>query len=397
MRDVVVVDSVRTGLAKSFRGTFNLTRPDDMVAHCIDALLERNPTLDPVEVEDVIVGAASQTGEQGGNIARLAVIISQLPITTAGSTISRACSSGLNSIAFAANQIASGCSEVMIAGGVESISANQRQTPGKSDIHPTIREKSPDIFMAMGNTAEVVARRYSVSREYQDEFSLESQKRTAAAQQAGLFDDEIVPMKTKYAKIVNKETKETEIVDGVCVGDECNRPETTLEGLANLKPVFEEDGTVTAGNASQLSDGASMTLVMSAERAQQLGLEPMAYFRGWTVAGCEPDEMGIGPVFSVPKLLKSHNMSVDDIDLWELNEAFAVQVAYCRDQLGISMDKLNVNGGSISIGHPFGMTGSRQVGHIVRELNNQDKQFGIVTMCVGGGMGATGLFERYPS
>ena len=253
MRDVVVVDSVRTGLAKSFRGTFNLTRPDDMVAHCIDALLERNAALDPTEVEDVIVGAASQTGEQGGNIARLAVIISQLPITTAGSTISRACSSGLNSIAMAATQIASGCSEVMIAGGVESISANQRQTPGKSDMHPTIREKSPDIFMAMGNTAEVVARRYNVSRESQDDVSLQGQQRTGAAQKSGLFDDEIVPMKTKYAKIVNKETKETEVIDGVCVGDECNRPETTLEGLSNLKPVFEKDGSVTAGNASQLS------------------------------------------------------------------------------------------------------------------------------------------------
>ena len=393
MRDVVIVDSVRTGLAKSFRGTFNLTRPDDMVAHCINALLERNPTLDPVEVEDVIVGAASQTGEQGGNVARLAVILSQLPITTAGSTISRACSSGLNSIAFAANQIASGCSEVMIAGGVESISSNQRQTPGKSDTHPTIREKSPDIFMAMGNTAEVVARRYNVSREYQDEFSLESQKRTAAAQQSGLFDDEIVPMKTKYAKIVNKETKETEIVDGVCVGDECNRPETTLEGLASLKPVFEEDGTVTAGNASQLSDGASMTLVMSAERAQQLGLEPMAYFRGWTVAGCEPDEMGIGPVFAVPKLLKANGLTMADIDLVELNEAFASQCVYSRDALEIDPEIYNVNGGSISIGHPFGMTGSRLTGHILRELKRREKKYGIVSMCIGGGMGAAGLFE----
>ena len=393
MRDVVIVDSVRTGLAKSFRGTFNLTRPDDMVAHCINALLERNPTLDPVEVEDVIVGAASQTGEQGGNVARLAVILSQLPITTAGSTISRACSSGLNSIAFAANQIASGCSEVMIAGGVESISSNQRQTPGKPDVHPTIREKSPDIFMAMGNTAEVVARRYNVSREYQDEFSLESQKRTAAAQQSGLFDDEIVPMKTKYAKIVNKETKETEIVDGVCVGDECNRPETTLEGLASLKPVFEEDGTVTAGNASQLSDGASMTLVMSAERAQQLGLEPMAYFRGWTVAGCEPDEMGIGPVFAVPKLLKANGLTMADIDLVELNEAFASQCLYSRDALEIDPEIYNVNGGSISIGHPFGMTGSRLTGHILRELKRREKKYGIVSMCIGGGMGAAGLFE----
>ena len=362
MRDVVIVDSVRTGLAKSFRGTFNLTRPDDMVAHCIDALLDRNSQIDPAEVEDVIVGAASQTGEQGGNIARLAVILSRLPVTTAGSTISRACSSGLNSIAFAANQIASGCSDIMIAGGVESISAGTRQTPGKSQQHPTILEKSPDIFMAMGNTAEVVARRYNVSREYQDEFSLESQKRTAAAQQAGLFTDEIIPMQTKWQKVINKETKETEIVDGVCDSDECNRPETTLEGLAKLPPAFEENGTVTAGNASQLSDGASMTLVMSAERAAQLGLEPKAYFRGWTVAGCEPDEMGIGPVFAIPKLLKANNLTINDIDLVELNEAFASQCVYSRDRLEIDPEIYNVNGGSISIGHPFGMTGSRLLG-----------------------------------
>ncbi|MFZ9128169.1 MAG: thiolase family protein [Pseudomonadales bacterium] len=393
MRDVVIVDSVRTGLAKSFRGTFNLTRPDDMVAHCIDALLDRNPQIDPAEVEDVIVGAASQTGEQGGNIARLAVILSRLPVTTAGSTISRACSSGLNSIAFAANQIASGCSEIMIAGGVESISAGTQQTPGKSQQHPTILEKSPDIFMAMGNTAEVVARRYNVTREYQDEFSLESQKRTAAAQQAGLFSDEIVPMSVKWQKIVNKETKETEIVDGVCDSDECNRPDTTLEGLAKLPPAFEENGTVTAGNASQLSDGASMTLVMSAERAAQLGLEPKAYFRGWTVAGCEPDEMGIGPVFAIPKLLKANGLTINDIDLVELNEAFASQCVYSRDRLEIDPEIYNVNGGSISIGHPFGMTGSRLTGHLVRELRRRNKKYGIVSMCIGGGMGAAGLFE----
>ena len=393
MRDVVVVDSVRTGLAKSFRGTFNLTRPDDMIAHCIDALISRNPKLDPGEVEDVIVGAASQVGEQGGNIARIAVILSQLPITAAGTTISRACSSGLNSIAMAANQIASGCSEVMIAGGVESISSNTRQSPGKSNPHPTIKEISPAIFMAMGNTAEVVANRYNISRESQDQFSFESQMRTAAAQEAGLFDDEIIPMKTKYAKIVNKETKETEIVDGVCDKDECNRASTTLEGLASLKPVFEETGSVTAGNASQLSDGASMTLLMSAERAEQLGLEPLAYFRGWSVAGCEPDEMGIGPVFAIPRLLKAKGLSMSDIDLVELNEAFASQCLYSRDKLEIDPAIYNVNGGSISIGHPFGMTGSRLTGHLLRELKRREKKFGLVSMCIGGGMGAAGLFE----
>ncbi len=393
MRDVVVVDSVRTGLAKSHRGTFNLTRPDDMVAHCIDALLDRNSKIDPAEIDDVIVGCANQTGEHGGNLARLAVILSKLPITTSGSTISRACSSGLNSIAFAANQIGSGCTDIMIAGGVESISAGARGTPGRTHGHPTIRDVSPDIFMAMGNTAEVVARRYNVTREYQDEFSYESQKRTAAAQQAGLFDDEIVPMNVKWAKIVNKETKETEIVDGVCAGDECNRPETTLEGLGKLKPAFEENGTVTAGNASQLSDGASMTLLMTEERAVQLGLEPKAYFRGWFVAGCEPDEMGIGPVFAIPKLLKNKGMTINDIDLVELNEAFASQCVYCRDTLEIDPEKYNVNGGAISIGHPFGMTGSRLTGHIVRELKRREKKYGIVSMCIGGGMGAAGLFE----
>jgi acetyl-CoA acyltransferase len=393
MRDVVVVDSVRTGLAKSFRGTFNLTRPDDMVAHCIDALLERNGAMDPAEVEDVIVGAASQIGEQGGNLARLAVILSKLPVTTAGSTISRACSSGLNSIAMAANQIASGCSEVMIAGGVESISANTRQQPGKSAKHPFIEEISPAIFMAMGKTAEVVARRYQVTREAQDEFSLMSQQRTAAAQEAGLFNDEIVPMATKWQKVVNKETKETEVVDGVCDSDECNRPTTTLEGLASLPPAFEEDGTVTAGNASQLSDGASMTLLMSAERAAQLGLEPKAYFCGWTVAGCEPDEMGIGPVFAIPKLLEATGLTMNDIDLVELNEAFASQCLYSRDKLEIDPEIYNVNGGSISIGHPFGMTGSRLTGHLVRELKRREKKYGIVSMCIGGGMGAAGLFE----
>ena len=393
MRNVVVVDSVRTGLAKSHRGTFNLTRPDDLVAHCINALLDRNSEIDPAEVEDVIVGCANQTGEQGGNLARLAVVLSRLPITTAGSTISRACSSGLNSIAFAANQIASGCSDIMIAGGVESISAGARGTPGKTQGHPTIRDISPDIFMAMGNTAEVVARRYNLSREYQDEFAYESQKRTAAAQQAGLFSDEIVPMKVKWNKVINKETKETEVVDGVCAGDECNRPETTIEGLAKLPPVFEENGTVTAGNASQLSDGASMTLVMSEERAVQLGLEPKAYFRGWFVAGCEPDEMGIGPVFAIPKLLQNTGLSMDDIDLVELNEAFASQCVYCRDRLEIDPEKYNVNGGSISIGHPFGMTGSRLTGHIMRELKRREARYGIVSMCVGGGMGAAGLFE----
>ncbi len=393
MRDVVVVDSVRTGLAKSFRGTFNLTRPDDMVAHCINALLDRNPRIDPAEVEDVIVGCANQTGEHGGNLARFAVILSKLPITVPGSTISRACSSGLNSIAFAANQVGSGCSEIMIAGGVESISAGPRSKPGKSDPNMTLLELSPNIHMAMGNTAEVVARRYNISREYQDEYSLECQKRCASAQQAGLFEDEIMPMHAKWNKLVNKETGEMELTDGIVSQDECNRPTTTAEGLAKLPPAFEENGTVTAGNASQLSDGASMTLVMSAERAQQLGLEPFGYFRGFSVAGCEPDEMGIGPVFAVPKLMQATGLTMNDMDLVELNEAFASQCLYCRDELEIDPEIYNVNGGSIAIGHPFGMTGSRLTGHVLRELRRRNKKYGLVSMCIGGGMGAAGLFE----
>ena len=397
MKTAVIVDSVRTGLAKSHRGGFNLTRPDDMLAHIINAMLDRNPDLPPEVVEDVIMGCGNPEGAMGHNIGRNAAVLSNLPLTVGGTTVNRYCSSGLQSISMAASQIMAGCYDAVIAGGVEQITMLSGKQNMDGFVNEKLAESHPGIYHPMGITAECVANRYNVSRETQDEIAFESQKRTAAAQEAGKFVDEIIPMDTKMM-LMNKETGESKEVDYTVDKDECNRPGTTLEGLAALKPVFDpENGSVTAGNSSQLSDGASVTLVMSEEKALELGLKPMAYFRGFTTMGCEPDEMGIGPVFSVPKLLKSHNMSVDDIDLWELNEAFAVQVAYCREQLGISMDKLNVNGGSISIGHPFGMTGSRQVGHIVRELNNQDKQFGIVTMCVGGGMGATGLFERYPS
>ena len=392
MRDVVVIDSVRTGLAKSFRGSFNLTRSDDMLAHCIDALLDRNPKLTPDEVEDVVVGAASHAGEQDGNLARLAVVLSKLPITTAGVTINRFCSSGLQSIAIAANQIASGQTEVAIAGGVDSISMRTRQDPGKADMNKTLLEEKPDIFMAMGNTAEVVARRYQVTREMQDEYALQSQQRYAEAQQAGWIGEEIVPMPATMKK-VDKQTGEESLVDVLVDKDECNRPTTTLDGLAGLPPAFEEDGTVTAGNASQLSDGASMTLLMSGERASQLGVEPLGIYRGFTVAGCEPDEMGIGPVFAIPRLLENAGLLQDDIDLWELNEAFASQCVYCRDALGLDNDIYNVNGGSISIGHPFGMTGSRMTGLILRELKRRNKKYGVVTMCIGGGQGAAGLFE----
>ena len=397
MKTAVIVDSVRTGLAKSHRGGFNMTRPDDMLAHIINGMLDRNPNLPPEMVEDVIMGCGNPEGAMGHNIGRNAAVLSNLPLTVGGTTVNRYCSSGLQSISMAASQVMAGCYDTVIAGGVEQITMLSGKQNMDGFVNEKLAESHPGIYHPMGITAECVANRYNISRETQDEIAFESQKRTAAAQEAGKFTDEIIPMDTKMM-LMNKETGESKEVDYTVDKDECNRPGTTLEGLAALKPVFDpENGSVTAGNSSQLSDGASVTLVMSEEKALELGLKPMAYFRGFTTMGCEPDEMGIGPVFSVPKLLKSHNMSVDDIDLWELNEAFAVQVAYCRDQLGIPMDKLNVNGGSISIGHPFGMTGSRQVGHIVRELNNQDKQFGIVTMCVGGGMGATGLFERYPS
>ena len=397
MKTAVIVDSVRTGLAKSHRGGFNMTRPDDMLAHIINAMLERNPNMPPEAVEDVIMGCGNPEGAMGHNIGRNAAVLSNLPLSVGGTTVNRYCSSGLQSISMAASQIMAGCYDAVIAGGVEQITMLSGKQNMDGFVNEKLAESHPGIYHPMGITAECVANRYNVTREAQDEIAFESQKRTAAAQEAGKFADEIIPMETKMM-LMNKETGESKEVDYTVDKDECNRPGTTLEALASLKPVFDpENGSVTAGNSSQLSDGASVTLVMSEDKALELGLKPMAYFRGFTTMGCEPDEMGIGPVYSVPKLLKSHNMSVDDIDLWELNEAFAVQVAYCRDQLGISMDKLNVNGGSILIGHPFGMTGSRQVGHIVRELNNQDKQFGIVTMCVGGGMGATGLFERYPS
>ena len=397
MKTAVVVDSVRTGLAKSHRGGFNITRADDMLAHIMNALLDRNPNLPKDAVEDVIMGCGNPEGPMGHNIGRNAAVLSNLEISTGGTTVNRYCSSGLQTVSMAASQIMAGCYDTVIAGGVEQIS----MLSGKQNMEGFVNEKlandKPGIYHPMGITAETVAKRYEISRESQDEYALESQKRTANAQELGLYDDEIIPMDTKML-LLNKETGDSKEVDYTVTKDECNRPDTTIEGLASLKPVFDpENGSVTAGNSSQLSDGASVTLVMSEEKALELGLKPKAYFRGFTTMGCEPDEMGIGPVFSVPKLLENFNMSMNDIDVWELNEAFAVQVVYCRDKLGIPMEKLNVNGGSISIGHPFGMTGSRQVGHIVRALERQDKQFGVVTMCVGGGMGASGLFERYPN
>jgi acetyl-CoA acetyltransferase family protein len=393
MSKVVIVDSIRTGLAKAHRGTFNLTRSDDLVAHCIDSLLERNPAVNPDEIEDVILGCGRQVGEQSANVARHAVVLSKLPITVPATTISRACSSGLNSIAFAANQINSGCAQVMMAGGVESITGLERGSPAEFAENIRLQEKKPDIFMAMGNTAEVVARRYQVTRDAQDEYALQSQQRYAAAESSGRIAEEIAPMTVQWRKLIDKETGETEIVEGTVDKDECNRPGTTLEGLTKLGPAFEENGTVTAGNASQLSDGASMALLMTEQRAEQLGLQPMGYFRGFTVAGCEPDEMGIGPVFAIPKLLDYTGLTLQDIDLVELNEAFASQCLYSRDRLGIDNEIYNVNGGSIAIGHPFGMTGARLTGLVLRELRRRKKKYGIVSMCIGKGMGAAGLFE----
>src|SRR5215470_9621919 len=392
MREAVVVTSARTALAKSFRGSFNITRPDDLAAHCIKAVLAKVPQLDHSEVEDVVLGCAQPHGPQGNNIARISAMLAGLPSSVAGTTINRFCSSGLQSIALAAHQIINEGVEAAIGGGVESIS----MTPRDNDPHPEMQQRMPGLYMVMGDTAEVVAKRYEIGRQAQDELSVLSQQRTARAQQEGFFEDEIAPM-TVTRSILDKKTGErigTEEV--IAARDECNRPDTTLEGLLALKPHFDPSsgqGTVTAGNSSQLSDGASATLLMSRERAEKLGVNPLMIFRGFAVAGCKPDEMGIGPVFAVPKLLKRHGLKVEDIDLWELNEAFAVQVIYCRDRLGIDREKLNVNGGSISIGHPFGMTGSRLVGTIANEMRRRKAKYGVVTMCIGGGQGMAGLFE----
>ena len=393
MREAVVVASSRTGLAKAFRGSFNMTRPEELAAHCIRDILKKTPQLDPNEIEDVVLGCGQPHGVQGHNIARVSALLAGLPASVAAITVNRFCSSGLQAIAMMAHQIVNEGAEAAIGGGVESISLIVRD----NDPSPTLKQKYPGIYMAMGETAEVVAKRYQIGRQAQDEYSLISQQRTARAQQDGFFSGEIAPIKVTRA-VLDKKTGEKNGTEEVCCDrDECNRPDTTLEGLLALKPHFDPhsgQGTVTAGNSSQLSDGASATLLMSRQRADQLGIPYKLIFRGFQVAGCEPDEMGIGPVFAVPKLLKHQGLKVEDIDLWELNEAFAVQVIYCRDRLGIPMDKLNVNGGSISIGHPFGMTGSRMVGTLANEVQRRKARYGVVTMCVGGGQGAAGLFER---
>jgi len=392
MREAYVVASSRTPLAKSFRGSFNLTRPDDLAAHCLRDVLKKVPQLSPEEIEDVILGCGQPNGAQGTNVARVAAIRAELPVSVAATTVNRFCSSGLQSVAMAAHQIINEGADAAIGGGVESITMMQRD----SNPNPWVLEHKPGIYMVMGDTAEVVAKRYGISREAQDEYSLTSQQRIARAQADGFFKEELAPMNVTRG-ILDKKTGEiTSREEQLCDRDECNRPDTTLEGLASLKPYFDQTsgkGTVTAGNSSQLSDGASATLLMSSERAKALGVQPKLIFRGFAVAGCEPDEMGIGPVFAVPKLLRRHGLKIEDIDVWELNEAFAVQVIYCRDRLGIDPEKLNVNGGSIAIGHPFGMTGSRMVGTLANEMLRRRAKLGVVTMCIGGGQGAAGLFE----
>ncbi|MFP6674738.1 MAG: thiolase family protein [Pirellulaceae bacterium] len=393
MPEAVVVASSRTPFAKSFRGSLNLTRPDDMLAHCLKHLLAKVPQLDATEIEDIIIGCGNPEGTQGMNVARVAAMRAELPASIAAMTVNRFCSSGLQTTAMAAHQIINEGADVAIGGGVESITmtADMKTIP-----NPWVNEHQPGIYMVMGDTAEVVAKRYKISRRAQDEYALSSQQRTARAQTEGLFDDELAPIQVRRG-IFSRETKRMEGEQDVLFEkDECNRPETTLEGLSGLPPVFDRDsgsGSVTAGNSSQMCDGASVSLLMSRDRAKELGVLPKVVYRGFAVVGCQPDEMGIGPIYAVPKLLKRHSLSVADIDLWELNEAFAVQVVYCRDQLRIDPEKLNVNGGSIAIGHPFGMTGSRLVGTLANEMQRRQVRLGVVTMCVGGGQGAAGLFE----
>ena len=388
-REAVIVSYARTGLAKSQRGGFNMTPTVTMAAHAIKHAVERSG-VDKAAVEDVILG---NVAHGAGNLGRQAALLAGLPITTSGVTVNRFCSSGLQTIATAANYIRNDGAEVAIGAGVESLSF-PGGGGGGDNFDKNLVAQYPAIFMPMIDTADIVAERYNVSREVQDEYSLESQRRMAAAQQAGKFKDEIVPLATKM-KVVNKETKEESIVDYVVDRDECNRPDTTIEGLRKLQPVRGEGKFITAGNASQLSDGAAAVVLMEAKAASKAGLEPLGAFRGWAVAGCAPDEMGIGPVFAVPRLLERHGLKVDDIDIWELNEAFASQCVYSRDKLGIDPEKYNVNGGSIAIGHPYGMTGARLTGHILQEGKRRGAKWGVVTMCIGGGMGAAGLIEIY--
>ena len=404
-REAVIVSTARTGLAKSGRGGFNITHGAAMGGHAIKHAIER-AGIEPGEVEDVIMGSGQPEGATGQNVARTAAIWAGCPVTTSGTTVNRFCSSGLQTIAMASGRVVNEGVPVAIGAGVESISLVQLGGMNLNNItEEHLMRTKPELWMSMLETAEIVAERYGISREAQDEYALRSQQRIANAQETGIFKDEIVPMQTKM-KQVNKETGEETIVDYLVDRDECNRPGTTLESLQGLKPVFKggqkikEGKYVTAGNASQLSDGAAAVVIMEAKEAEKRGLQPLGAFRGFAVAGCEPEEMGIGPVFAVPRLLERAGLKVDDIDLWELNEAFASQCLYCRDKLGIDPEKYNVNGGSIAIGHPYGMTGARCTGHILlegqrRKAAGQNVKYGVVTMCIGGGMGAAGLFEIF--
>ena len=394
MNEAVIVSTARTPIGKAYKGAFNNTHGATLAGHAVKKAIEVSG-VDPSTVEDCLMGCAMPEGATGGNIARQIAIRGGLPVTTAGATINRFCSSGMQAITMAAQRIMSNELDICVAGGLESISLVQNEHQNNFMAQEDwINKNKPELYYTMIQTAEVVSQRYNISRDTQDEYGLQSQQRMANAQNSGFLDKEIFPLET-IKLVKNKDTNEI-TQEKVCLEkDEGNRPDTNIEGLKSLKPVMGDDAYITAGNASQLSDGASACVVVNAKKAEQLNLEPLGAFRGMAVSGLEPDEMGIGPIYAIPKLLKKHNLSMDDIDLWELNEAFAVQVLYCRDKLGIPNEILNVNGGSIAIGHPYGMTGSRLVGHALIEGKRRKAKNVVVTMCIGGGQGAAGLFEVF--